>query len=47
MSSGFMIAPFMVLMLLGVPVSASMGLAALFDLELLELPLATFPRYLT
>src|SRR3984885_9816962 len=47
MSSGLMVASFMVLMLLGVPVSASMGLAALFGLELLDLPLATFPRYLT
>src|ERR1700722_4902751 len=47
MASGLMITAFMLLMLLGVPVSASMGLAALFGLGLLALPLATFARYLT
>ena len=47
MASGLMILAFMAVMLLGVPVAASMGLAALFGLELLGLPLATFARYLT
>ena len=42
-----MILAFMAVMLLGVPVGASMALAALFGLELLGLPLATFARYQT
>ncbi len=47
MPSALMILGFLVLMLAGVPVSASMGLAALLGLELSGLPLATFARYLT
>lgn len=47
MSSLIMILSFLGLMVLGVPISASMGLAALLGLELLGLPLATFARYLT
>jgi C4-dicarboxylate transporter, DctM subunit len=47
MASGVMILVFLVLMLLGVPVGAAMGLSALLGLDLLDLPLAAFARYLT
>lgn len=47
MVSGIMIAVFLVLMLLGVPVGAAMGLSAILGLDLLDLPLASFARYLT
>ncbi len=42
-----MIVVFLVLMLLGVPVGAAMGLSAILGLDLLDLPLASFARYLT
>ena len=47
MASAIMIAVFLVLMLLGVPVGAAMGLSAILGLDLLDLPLASFARYLT
>ena len=47
MASGVMILVFIVMMLLGVPVAAAMGLSALLGIELLDLPLAAFVRYLT
>jgi C4-dicarboxylate transporter, DctM subunit len=47
MASGIMIGVFLVLMLLGVPVGAAMGLSAILGLDLLDLPLASFARYLT
>ena len=47
MASGLMILAFLVMMLLGVPVGAAMGLSALLGLDLLDLPLAAFARYLT
>jgi tripartite ATP-independent transporter DctM subunit len=47
MASGIMIGVFLVLMLLGVPVGAAMGLSAILGLDLLDLPLAAFARYLT
>ena len=47
MASALMILVFMGLLLLGIPVSASMGIGALFGLSLLDLPLPTFARYLT
>jgi C4-dicarboxylate transporter DctM subunit len=46
-ASGIMIVVFLVLMLLGVPVGAAMGLSAILGLDLLDLPLASFARYLT
>jgi tripartite ATP-independent transporter DctM subunit len=47
MASAIMIVVFLVLMLLGVPVGAAMGLSAILGLDLLDLPLASFARYLT
>src|SRR3954447_1259390 len=47
MASALMIAVFMSLLLLGIPVSASMEVGALVGLSLLDLPLSTFARYLT
>src|SRR5580704_12725528 len=46
MASGVMILVFLALMLLGVPVGAAMGLSALLGLDLLDLPLSAFARYL-
>jgi tripartite ATP-independent transporter DctM subunit len=46
MATGWMIAVFLGLAALGVPVCASMGIGAFLGLALIDAPLNTFPRYM-
>ncbi|HEV3009694.1 MAG TPA: TRAP transporter large permease subunit, partial [Burkholderiales bacterium] len=46
MATGWMIATFLVLAALGVPVCAAMGVAAFLGLALIDAPLDTFVRYM-